>query len=1221
MKITRISLKNLNSLQGNFDLDFAANPLLNQGLLLISGPTGAGKTTLLDAVCLALYACCPKIESNPNKEGRASMISYGEKEAFALVEFELNSKSYQAEFSMITKRKNVTEKHYLRHRPNKQANWETLEEGIKKLEKQIPELLSLSYQHFVRSVILAQGSFSQFLDGNLDEQKAILQRLTHTQQYEQISARAKDYKDQAKKAMDEVQHQLDFHQFQPEKLTAFQQESQDLDLELNNLEEQETQLNQALKLRQEERQLNLQQIQLNQDLQKHQTAVQAFQPQKQRLHQHLKLEHHAQDLQTLQTLNQQIQTLQTQIEQKEQIFQTQTLQDQKNEQIIIEKQTQFHKHQAQKPSLERLWQEVEELDRHATNLEKQKQEKQQTLQTQAQTLIQIQTQLEQHQRQTQTLKQTLTQIQQTLQNNPWSKFPTKLVEQINPSLLQNLLNLHQEQTRHTQALAKLEAELQQKKAQIQELNQKLQEQRHQSLNLDQLNQQYREEKQALEKAHEEKHKLKEAIKTFEDINQLSQDLIDNADEQEATQNKFLALSKEILNTTDQLEDLNQSLQKLEQDINDKKRQDLFAEHRHHLLNGQACPLCGSQEHPWANSSFLEQLQHHQLAELQAQYDKRQTQKIDKQQYFQSLELEQSRQETQLQNQEAQAQKLRSALAQAQKNYQQQLKNLNLERRRIETQTDWAETQALQADYLAHLELDLASTQESIEQQHRLQANIKAQETLLQNLNTDAQNYQNKQQELQTQLQIIQSNLAQTQSDWQAHFEAFQSPAIDWQHSPNLPQTLHDFTQKQALLQQKQIEIQANQTLLNHSQTNLSERQQILNQLNQDLQTLTTNLNQTLAQRQQQFGQQNLAQAKAIFEQTYQELNQDLQTLQTNQALFKQKLAQTLGELKVQKQDLQTKIQTQTQYTQNLNTIATQLGLPNLQALADQILDPKELAQLRQQEQNLDRETHSLQQRSQTLNQALTQLQTQVQHLAPEQDLQTQYQELKHTISQKRERLGFLKQAIIDQQERQIRLADLAQDFQLKKQEFNRWDELYACLGTAEGKSFSFSMFAQRFTLKQLLTLANQQLKYFLQGRYQLAMRPSPENADKIKAEQAFGFEVIDADQANYARSVKSLSGGERFLVSLALSLALSDFSRGGAIIETLFIDEGFGSLDAETLETAMQALYSLRQRGKHLIIISHVEQMRKAIPSQIQVQRRQGSSTFSQIEIKEVFDY
>ena len=158
-----------------------------------------------------------------------------------------------------------------------------------------------------------------------------------------------------------------------------------------------------------------------------------------------------------------------------------------------------------------------------------------------------------------------------------------------------------------------------------------------------------------------------------------------------------------------------------------------------------------------------------------------------------------------------------------------------------------------------------------------------------------------------------------------------------------------------------------------------------------------------------------------------------------------------------------------------------------------------------------------------------------------------------------------------------------------------WIKLNELIGSADGAKFR--AIAQRRTLDILLGYANAQLD-LLAARYRLERLP-----------ESLNLIVLDRDMGDERRSVHSLSGGESFLVSLALALALASLTSNRLRIESLFIDEGFGSLDPETLNTAMSALMHLEAQGRKVGVISHVSEMTDAIPVQIRVVKgRSGAS-------------
>jgi len=187
-----------------------------------------------------------------------------------------------------------------------------------------------------------------------------------------------------------------------------------------------------------------------------------------------------------------------------------------------------------------------------------------------------------------------------------------------------------------------------------------------------------------------------------------------------------------------------------------------------------------------------------------------------------------------------------------------------------------------------------------------------------------------------------------------------------------------------------------------------------------------------------------------------------------------------------------------------------------------------------------------------------------------------------------ENIGSIKKELEFNEESSIKHKERFLLLQKKKEAFKVWVKLNELVGSADGTKFK--KFAQGITLDQLINLANQHLS-ILSARYTLSR-----SQDKL-----LELEIIDAYQGNVIRPVGTLSGGESFIVSLALALGLSELASQKIAIDSLFLDEGFGTLDEESLETALNALNLLQSGGKMVGVISHVEALKERIPLQIKV--------------------
>ena len=190
-------------------------------------------------------------------------------------------------------------------------------------------------------------------------------------------------------------------------------------------------------------------------------------------------------------------------------------------------------------------------------------------------------------------------------------------------------------------------------------------------------------------------------------------------------------------------------------------------------------------------------------------------------------------------------------------------------------------------------------------------------------------------------------------------------------------------------------------------------------------------------------------------------------------------------------------------------------------------------------------------------------------------------------------LGSIKQQLRHNSEIKAKHKEKSRLIEQQKKECLRWDILHELIGSADGKKFR--NFAQGLTFELMINHANRQLKDMTDRYLLIRDKNSP-----------LELNVIDNYQAGEIRSTKNLSGGEGFIVSLALALGLSRMVSRNIKVDSLFLDEGFGTLDNDALETAMETLFSLHQVGKTIGLISHVPALRERIGVQIQVEAGTG---------------
>jgi len=204
------------------------------------------------------------------------------------------------------------------------------------------------------------------------------------------------------------------------------------------------------------------------------------------------------------------------------------------------------------------------------------------------------------------------------------------------------------------------------------------------------------------------------------------------------------------------------------------------------------------------------------------------------------------------------------------------------------------------------------------------------------------------------------------------------------------------------------------------------------------------------------------------------------------------------------------------------------------------------------------------------------------------ELEPQFKEYEESLKLLRDAIAGLKHKLTENTAAKERIKEKQSAIEAQKKECHRWEKLHGLIGSADGKKYR--NFAQGLTFELMVSHANRQLEK-MTDRYLL-----------IRDEhQPLELNVVDNYQAGEIRSTKNLSGGESFIVSLTLALGLSKMASRKVRVDSLFLDEGFGTLDEEALETSLDTLAGLQQDGKLIGIISHVSALKERISTQINI--------------------
>lgn len=1263
MKLLRLTMSNLASLEGEQVIPFDEEPLKSADLFSIVGETGSGKSTLLDAVCLALYGRAPRFQSAVNYDYYASekpntnrelmpadprnILRRGAKSCFAEVLFRANDgELYRAWWSCGFARKNFTSvsRRLFRLCPDGEGRYTETEldvaggesrHGVYKVaNKGLDAIIGLDYEQFTRTVMLAQNSFANFIRATDKEKALLLERLTGTEIYTSVARKIYEYYKVAETSYAELQHEVGAIAGQllsDEDLSAKKEELARLETEWKEAGRLLQQVKDGCKWYADEA-LLLQQLEMEgKALKEAEEALAELAPLQQKIRLYQSLVPVREDYVSYVRGMQEIADNQRAYREKNEQLETMVRQD---EELV-------QQHRKLDEQLVQLKTDVENRNHLIREAR--------TLKVELEGLLQVETdgrkELNDMSLQLSRLKEELSETSRQLALSEKSlRSSSEIIGQMEPLrpmleglsvILKRLDDVCQERIRtatEQRELMSLRRALEEQRNSVMTLENQYRvaetEQiqirkalqgmvdRCRTVDVEQVQQQYN--RATVE--YKDMMRLKEICSQ---VRELDNEISRRRTLVQKQQQDLLRLSATLQALQEERQNINAVLPGMQEAYRltvGKTAESL----RHSLQPGERCPVCGATDHPYATqlSDILSPLKKDIEAKTRRENE-----------LMQLLEHPETGLILQVSRLTAQREANEQALADALQRVEvlrtegQKLADMYREQIDIWAVDSMEQKEILLSERLKRITSDgqkagtlLKQYKEWTDEQIRLQTSADRQQELLAGLQSKLFTLRTEEQRmcagLQQREEMLQKALAQSEQELAELDEVILLPRWRNLFDTDFPMLKKELTGMQnrlndALAKRQQAEAdrdRQNVTLgslekqTGSLQVQHDERLRKVAEIHAMVVAKQSALHELLGGLDPDKLEQQLKQRVATEEAAFKASEERLHRHHLQVAALRENCTLLDRQGKQLQQQQERLHQTVYSFLNSYNEAHDGMLPLGMDQLKEALQMEQEIPGWQQQLDEASRKAIALKGGVEVRHKNLEQHRRQEgRPSVPEEDLLHILQNQEEQTQKLDRERQYIASLILTHQRNLERISGYQEELEQKKRNWSNWKELNDILGNANGDKFRET--AQCFTLHFLILQANAQLR-MLNKRYTL-----------VQVKDSLGIRVIDHDRADEMRNLSSLSGGETFLISLSLALGLSALSSRNVRIANLFVDEGFGTLDSASLNLVIDALSNLQSmQGKKVGVISHTTEMKERIATQIKVVKS-GTGGKSHIEI------